>query len=73
MSMSVDDWQKMVELLKKQREDFREDTKLICQKEVSDSIKKHESGSWSHNPKRALTLGALVVGLIEGIRKLLHS
>jgi hypothetical protein len=66
--MSADDWQKMSDLLHQQRMEFREDTKLICRQEIG----RHESGSWSHNPKRALTLGALVIGVIEGIRKWLH-
>lgn len=71
--MTADDWQKMNDLLKTQRIDFKEDIKLICKNMISESLKEHESGSWSHNPKKALTIGALVVGLIEGIRKLFHT
>lgn len=32
-------------------------------------IAKHEESAWSHNPKKALSLAGLVIGLVEGIRK----
>lgn len=73
MSMTADDWQKMNELLKNHRLEERENIKLICAKQVTESIADHEGKSWSHNPKRALTLGALVIGLIEAVRKLFHA
>lgn len=35
----------------------------------AEEIQKHEESAWSHNPKKALSLAGLVVGLVEGIRK----
>lgn len=39
----------------------------------AEEIAKHEAGAWSHNPKKALSLAALIVGIVEGIRKFLHG
>lgn len=71
--MNVEDWEKMQALLKTQREEFKEDVKLICKGQIAEAVEKHESGAWSHNPRKALTLAALLVGIIEGIRKFFHG
>ena len=38
-----------------------------------ESIKAHEDGSWSHNPKKAIGLGASLLALVEGARAFFHK
>jgi hypothetical protein len=35
----------------------------------TEEIAKHEAASWSHNPKKAISLGMLVLGGVEAVRK----
>lgn len=38
----------------------------------AEEIEKHEAGSWSHNPKKAMGLAAAVLGIVEGVREFFH-
>lgn len=35
----------------------------------TEAIERHEAGSWSHNPKKAISLGVMVLGAVEAVRK----
>jgi hypothetical protein len=39
----------------------------------AEEIQKHEDSSWSHNPKKAIGLGASIVAALEGIRAMFHK
>lgn len=39
----------------------------------AEEIQKHEESSWSHNPRKAIGLGAGVVAIIEGVRAFFHK
>ena len=70
MKMTAEDWQEFQKLLDKQREGFKEDTKLICENKIHDAMDKHTDKAWTHNPVRAVGLFGGIIAAIEGIRKL---
>lgn len=86
MALSDQDWQRLDHKFEALHQEIKEsgskvhkiDARLI-QLEASsphkceEAVQKHEAGAWSHNPKKAITLGASILGLWEGVRTFLHK
>jgi hypothetical protein len=39
----------------------------------AEEIQRHEESSWTHNPRKAISLGASIVAIMEGVRAFFHK
>lgn len=86
MALSDGDWTRLDQKFAAVHEEIKSSGSKIHRLEVDlvalkagsphkceEAIKAHEDGAWTHNPKKAISLLATIVGIGEGIRAFFHK